>query len=163
MYKRHINVEEVAEFVNSCDSDTKIYLGCDSERLRVDGVWYADYILVVVIHINGKHGCKLFGAVDRERDWEQRANRPKMRLMNEVHRVADLYLKLSKLVAHDIEVHLDLNPNEMYGSSVAVTEAVGYIRGMCNTIPMVKPRAFAASCAADRYKEVIGSRKVANG
>jgi predicted RNase H-related nuclease YkuK (DUF458 family) len=84
-----------------------------------------------------------------------------MRLMNEVYRVADLYLKLSELVAHDIEVHLDINPNEMYGSSVAVNEAVGYIKGMCNTIPMVKPRAFAASYAADRFKEVISTRKVA--
>lgn len=161
MYKKHIDIKEVAEFVNDCDADTKIYIGCDSERLRVDGVWYADYITAVVVHINGKNGCKIFGAVERERDWEQRANRPKLRLMNEVYRIADLYLELSKHVAHDIEVHLDINPNEMYGSSVAVNEAVGYIKGMCNVVPMVKPRAFAASYAADRFKEVVGSRKVA--
>jgi len=160
-YKKHIDIHKVAEFVNNCDPDTKIYIGCDSERLRVDGVWYADYIMAVVVHINGKNGCKIFGAVERERDWEQKANKPKMRLMNEVYKVADLYLQLSKLVAHDIEVHLDINPNEMYGSSVAVNEAVGYIKGMCNVVPMIKPRAFAASYAADRFKEVVGHRKVA--
>jgi predicted RNase H-related nuclease YkuK (DUF458 family) len=161
MYKDRIDINEVAEFINGCDADTKIYIGCDSERVRAHGVWYADYILAVVVHINGKNGCKIFGAVDRERDYEQKANKPKMRLMNEVYRVADLYLKLSELVAHDIEVHLDINPNEMYGSSVAVNEAVGYIKGMCNTVPMVKPRAFAASYAADRFKEVVSTRRVA--
>jgi predicted RNase H-related nuclease YkuK (DUF458 family) len=31
-------------------------------------------------------------------------------------------------------------------------EAIGYIRGTCNVIPMVKPKAFAASYAADRLK-----------
>ena len=161
MYKDRIDINEVAEFINGCGADTKIYIGCDSERVRAHGVWYADYILAVVVHINGKNGCKIFGAVDRERDWEQKANKPKMRLMNEVYRVADLYLKLSELVAHDIEVHLDINPNEMYGSSVAVNEAVGYIKGMCNVVPMVKPRAFAASYAADRFKEVVSTRRVA--
>jgi predicted RNase H-related nuclease YkuK (DUF458 family) len=34
---------------------------------------------------------------------------------------------------------------------------VGYIRGVCNVIPMVKPRAFAASYAADRLKEVLAA------
>ena len=157
MYKDRIDINEVAEFINGCDADTKIYIGCDSERVRAHGVWYADYILAVVVHINGKNGCKIFGAVDRERDYEQKANKPKMRLMNEVYRVADTYLQLSELIAHDIEVHLDINPNEMYGSSVAVNEAVGYIKGMCNVVPMVKPRAFAASYAADQFKS-LGSR-----
>jgi predicted RNase H-related nuclease YkuK (DUF458 family) len=160
-YKKHIDLHEVAEFVNNCDPDTKIYIGCDSERLRVDGIWHADYIIAVVVHINGKNGCKIFGAVERERDWEQKANKPKLRLMNEVYKIADLYLELSKLIAHDIEIHLDINPNARYGSNVAVQEAVGSIKGMCNVVPMVKPLAFAASYAADRYKEVAGHRKVA--
>lgn len=161
MYKRKIDINEVAEFVNNCSPETKIYIGVDSERLRVDGVWYADYITAVVVHLDGKHGCKIFGAVERDRDWEQKASKPKLRLMNEVYRAADLYLELSKHIAHDIEVHLDINPNEMYGSSVAVNEAVGYIKGMCNVVPMVKPAAFAASYCADRFKEIVGHRKAA--
>jgi predicted RNase H-related nuclease YkuK (DUF458 family) len=159
MFKRKIDINEVADFINGCDPETKIYIGCDSERLRVDGSWYADYITAVVVHINGKNGCKIFGAVEREREWgDVRADKPKMRLMNEVYRVADLYLELSQLVAHDIEVHLDLNPNEMCGSNVAVSEAVGYIKGMCNVIPMIKPRAFAASYAADQFKSLDSRR-----
>jgi predicted RNase H-related nuclease YkuK (DUF458 family) len=31
-------------------------------------------------------------------------------------------------------------------------EAIGYIRGTCNVIPLIKPNAFAASYAADRFK-----------
>jgi len=162
MYKTRIDINEVATFINDCDPETKIYVGCDSERFRLNDAWYVDYILAVVVHINGKHGCKIFGAVQRERDYGQSADKPKLRLMNEVYKVADLYLELSKAVAHDIEVHLDLNPHAGHGSNVAVQEAVGYIKGMCNTIPMVKPQAFAASYAADRFKEVVGHRKVVN-
>jgi predicted RNase H-related nuclease YkuK (DUF458 family) len=56
---------------------------------------------------------------------------------------------------------LDINPDEKYGSSCVVQEAVGYIRGMCNVVPMVKPRAFAASYCADRLKHIMAERKVA--
>lgn len=160
MYKKHINIAEVAAFINDCSPETKIYIGVDSERFRLNGVWYVDYISAVVVHFDGKHGCKIFGAVDRERDFGQTASKPKMRLMGEVYRAADLYLELSKEVAHDMEVHLDLNPNEMYGSNVAVQEAVGYIKGMCGVIPMVKPNAPAASYCADQFKS-LESRRVA--
>lgn len=161
MYKRHIDIAEVASYTQACGPNTKLYVGCDSERLRVNGIWYADYVTAVVVHIDSKHGCKIFGAVDRERDWEQRADKPRMRLMNEVYRVANLYLELSKVVENDIEVHLDINPNDKHTSSIVINEAVGYIRGLCNVIPMVKPRSFAASYAADRYKELKSQHLVA--
>jgi predicted RNase H-related nuclease YkuK (DUF458 family) len=80
-----------------------------------------------------------------------------MRLMNEVYKVADLYLKMADILEDfEVEVHLDINPSEMHGSSCVINEAIGYIRGMCNVIPLVKPKAFAASYAADRYKSIIG-------
>jgi predicted RNase H-related nuclease YkuK (DUF458 family) len=80
-----------------------------------------------------------------------------MRLMNEVYKVADLYLRLGDILEDfDVEVHLDINPSEMHGSSCVINEAIGYIRGMCNVIPLVKPKAFAASYAADRYKSIGG-------
>lgn len=161
MYKKRIDIGEVEEFAASCAPGTKIYIGCDSERLLVDGVWWADYITAVVVHINGNNGCKIFGAVDRERDYDQRGDKPRLRLMNEVYRVAQLYQELHDRVEFPVEVHLDLNPSEMHNSNVVINEAVGYIRGMCNVIPMVKPRAFAASYAADRYKEIVGHRAVA--
>lgn len=151
-YKEKIDVQQVREFIETCGPDTKIYIGCDSERYKVGKQWYADYILAVVVHVNGNNGCKIFGAVQKEMDFDKKYNRPRMRLMNEVYKVAELYLELAAVVPNEIEVHLDINPNEMHGSSCVINEAVGYIRGMCNVIPMVKPKAFAASYAADRLK-----------
>jgi len=66
-----------------------------------------------------------------------------------------MYLQLSQLIDNDIEVHLDINPNEIYNSSIVLNEAVGYIRDMCNVIPVVKPNAFAASGAADKLKRKL--------
>lgn len=154
MHRKHIDVNEVAEFLQTCGPNTKVYIGCDSERHIVNGVWYADYITAVVIHKDGKHGCKIFGAVERDRDYDQKSSKPRLRLMNEVYRAANLYLALSEVIENDIEVHIDVNPNEMHNSNLVINEAVGYIRGTCNVIPMVKPMAWAASAAADRYKEV---------
>jgi predicted RNase H-related nuclease YkuK (DUF458 family) len=154
MYNKPIDVNIVKQFVDSCSPQTKIYLGCDSERVRVNGLWFADYIIAIVVHINGNNGCKIFGEVIRERDYDQVKNKPRMRLMNEVYKVAEMYLKLSEVIDNDIEVHLDINPNQMYNSSIVINEAIGYIKGMCNVVPMIKPKAFAASYAADRYKSL---------
>jgi predicted RNase H-related nuclease YkuK (DUF458 family) len=157
-----LNLEEVKEFIEKQTPETKIYLGCDSERLRVDGIWYADYILAIVVHIDGKHGCKLFGEVIREKDFDKKVSRPRYRLMNEAYKLSELYLKLFDVLEdRTVEVHLDINPNEMFGSSCVIQEAIGYIRGTCNVIPMVKPKAFAASYAADRLKGLNLGLKVA--
>ena len=154
MLKKEIDIDEVAAFLDTCGPETKVYIGADSERFQINGEWFADYILAVVVHIDGCHGCKIFGAVQRERDFEQKKNRPRFRLMNEVYKVADLYLKLYEVIPHDIQIHLDINPSEMHGSSCVVNEAIGYIRGTCNVIPLIKPKAFAASYAADRFKSI---------
>ena len=110
----------------------------------------------MVVHINGNHGCKLFGEVQRERDWDAKQDKPRMRLMNEAYKIAELYQKLNEaLTGREVAVHLDINPDEAHGSSCVVNEAIGYIRGMCNVMPVVKPNAFAATNAADRMKFVL--------
>ena len=146
-------MNEVKEFIAKQSPQTKIYIGCDSERIQIGNEWWADYILAIVVHIDGKHGCKLFGEVIRERDYDQKQNRPRYRLMTEAYKVSNLYLRLvDVIIDREVEVHLDINPNEIHGSSCVINEAIGYIRGTCNVIPMIKPNAFAASYAADRYK-----------
>lgn len=152
---KKLNLDQVKVFIDAQTPETKIYLGCDSERVKLDGVWYADYILAIVVHINGNNGCKLFGEVQRERDWDQKYSRPSQRLMTEVYKVSELYLKLAEVLeGRQVEVHLDINPDEQHGSSCVISQAVGYIRGVCNVIPFVKPDAFAASYAADRFKHL---------
>ena len=152
---KKIDLNEVKDYIAKQSPETKIYIGCDSERFRIDEVWCADYILAIVVHIDGKHGCKLFGEVQRERDYDQKVNRPRYRLMNEAYKLSELYLKLAEVLEDkEVQVHLDINPNEMHGSNCVINEAIGYIRGTCNVVPMVKPQAFAASYAADRFKGV---------
>ena len=158
----NLDLDEVKEFIQNQPLTSKIYIGGDSERFRFNDAWYADYTIVVVIHIEGKHGCKIFGETIRERDFDQRKDKPRYRLMNEVYKIAELYIKLADVLEdRDVEVHLDINPDEKFGSSCVINEAIGYIKGMCNVIPIVKPYAFAASGAADRFKSILSVRKVA--
>ena len=63
---KKINLAEVKAFIEAQTPETKIYLGCDSERLKVNGECFADYVLAIVVHINGNNGCKLFGDVQRD-------------------------------------------------------------------------------------------------
>ena len=148
--------DAIKEFIRDSSKETKVYMGADSVRYRKGGVWYAEYTVAIVVHRDGSRGCKIFGEVTHERDYDQNKNRPRMRLMNEVMKVAETYLQLAEVLEdHYCEVHLDINPNKKYGSSCVIDEAVGYIKGMCNITPKVKPEAFAASFCADRFTEVV--------
>lgn len=155
---KRINIDEVKAFIDQQGPNTKIYIGGDSERFAIGKDWYADYTLAIVVHMNGNNGCKVFGEVHRERVYDQKKDKPRLRLMTEVMKIAELYLKLADILEdHEVEVHLDINPDVRFGSSCVINEAVGYIRGMCNVIPMVKPNAWAASICADRLKEVLAA------
>jgi len=149
-----LNIKEVADFINQQGPDTKIYLGADSERILVNAQYVVDYMLVVVVHINGRNGAKVFGEVQREPAHDKNLSKPKTRLITEVYKVAQLYLELEPLIAHDMSIHLDLNPDLMHGSSCVISEAIGYIKGVCGIDPKVKPEAWAASICADRLKSL---------
>ena len=58
------NLEEIKTFIDAQSPETKIYIGCDSERFRLKGLWHAHYTLVVVVHIDGKNS----GPVLKTRD-----------------------------------------------------------------------------------------------
>jgi len=157
MFNRKIDKTEVSEYLKNCNENTKIYLGCDSERFRLGDEWYADYMLCVVIHVNGNSGGKIFGEVHRERIYDNNPRKPGMRLMGEVFKVAELYLELEDVISgYETAIHLDVNPSKSYASNSIMNEALGYIRGVCQIEPEIKPKAWAASTAADRYKSLIG-------
>lgn len=148
-----LDIDEVKRFIQSQSAQTKIYFGADSERINVENKWMVDYLLVVAVHIDGKHGAKVFGEVQREMDYDRKLDRPKMRLMTEVMKIAELYLKCADFLEdRHVELHLDLNPLEVHGSSCAVAEAIGYIKGVCGIDPVIKPNSWAASICADRLK-----------
>ena len=160
---KKFDIDKVKEFILDQGPDTKIYLGADSERIRIDGVWYADYALAVVVHIDGRHGCKIFGYVEREIDYDHKKSKPAMRLMSEVYKVSELFQYMSDVLEdRHVEVHLDLNKSDLHGSSCVVNQAIGYIKGTCNMTPMVKPDAPAASFCADRLKRILAEQELAS-
>ena len=155
---QQFNIDEIKQFISQQSPDTKIYLGADSERVSAGKYWMAEYYIAVVVHIDGKHGCKVFGNITRERDYDQRHDKPALRLMGEVYKVAQLFNELSDVLQDRyVEVHLDINPDDRYASSQVVSQAIGYIRGTCNIEAQVKPQAFAASYAADRLKFILSN------
>ena len=152
--KSKIDFDKIKAYLETCNDQTKVYLGCDSERVLSHGKFYADYTLALVIHINGKNGCKVFSDTVRELDYDDR-KKPYTRLMNEVYKVAELYKQTLEAIGdRDIEVHLDINSSDKHFSNNVVSQAIGYIKGVCNVDPVIKPLAWAASCAADRAKSI---------
>lgn len=154
---KKFDLEEVKEYIRSTSESTKIYIGADSERYcRKDGIWQADYTVAIVVHLHGSRGCRIFGDISSEVDYDRRKDRPSNRLMNEVYKATQMYMDLEDAIGdRHVEVHLDLNPDYMHGSSCIINQAIGYVQGVTNIKPMVKPDAFAASYAADRLKEVL--------
>jgi uncharacterized protein len=73
----------------------------------------------------------------------------------EVYKASEMFLRIEDAIGDRYsEIHLDINPKKKFASSIVIEEAVGYIRGTCNVVPLIKPDAFAASYAADRFKEI---------
>ena len=130
----------------------KVYIGTDSKRFRKDNVWYARFVTAVVIHKESKYGCKVFILESTERDFDSKQNKPINRMMMEVYKTSEVYENLKEFLHNrQVEIHLDINPNEKYGSNCAFSQAVGYIKGVCDIVPKVKPFALAASFAADHH------------
>ena len=143
-------IEEIVNLLLTLSPDTKIYLGCDSIRFNRAGRWFARYATVAIIHMNGKHGCRIFNCISVEPDYDVRKNRPKVRMMNEVSKVCQLYIQLAPFIDEfDIEIHLDIASDPRYGSNCAATEAAGYVLGMTGLIAKLKPESFASSFGAD--------------
>jgi predicted RNase H-related nuclease YkuK (DUF458 family) len=159
---RKFDLEEVKDFIGKQSPETKIYIGCDSYRFKKEGVWFARYTTVCVVHINGKNGCRVFGNIDTERDYDQKKGSPRMRMMNEVYRSVDMYLKLGEVIGdRELELHVDINPDKKHGSNVAYNEALGYIRGVCGIDAVAKPDALASSFAADHFRTYGGKKEKA--
>jgi len=147
-------IEEIVNLLMDLDSNTKIYLGCDSVRYFKDGKAGAKFATVCIIHMNGNKGCRIFKNISKESDYDVKQNRPKMRMLNEVRKVCELYNQLIPyLDEYDIEIHMDINLDPKHGSSCAAKEAAGYVLGMTG-LPeekvKFKPDSFAASFGADR-------------
>lgn len=154
-FRKKMDVEAVKAFISEQSPTTRIYVGGDSERHKIGGVWYADYAVCVVVHFDGCRGGRLFGEVTRERDYHDKKGAGRVRLMNEVYKIAEMWNRIKDAIGdREFEIHLDINSKKGTGSNAVMDEAIGYIRGTCNVIPMIKPDSPAASFCADRFAEI---------
>jgi predicted RNase H-related nuclease YkuK (DUF458 family) len=53
-------IEEAKQAILDSSPESSVYIGCDSIRFRKNKQWYAKYSTVVIVHMDSKHGCKLF-------------------------------------------------------------------------------------------------------
>ena len=143
-------VEDIVDLLATLDSRTKIYLGCDSVRYFKENNAFGKFATVCIVHKNGNNGCKIFSNVSYEKDFDVRKDRPKMRMLNEVRKVCELYNQLIPFIDEfDIEIHLDINTDPKHGSNCAASEAAGYVLGVTGIQPKLKPQSWAASFGAD--------------
>lgn len=146
-----IELDEIKEFIRNSSDESNIYIGTDSKKQKNKKTRYAS---VVVIHYDGNSGAKVFGNISLEKDIKEKQNRPFMRMMTECYKTAELYLALKDCFGNKkVEVHLDIAKDEKYGSNCALSSAMGYIKGVCNIVPISKPaeNSFAASIVADKF------------
>lgn len=149
MTEKKTYIEVAREAIRESSQESSIYVGCDSKRFKRNGLWYARYMTVIIVHKDSSKGCQLFHDSQILQDWSSDKS-PKQRLLNEVMFVVNTAMEIVEAVGErHMEVHLDINPNPKYKSQVAVKEAMGYVRGQLGMEAKIKPDAFAAMHAAD--------------
>ena len=141
--------EKAIEALGKCSKESKVYIGCDSIRHSTGKFptkkWFATYTTVVVIHVDSKHGGKIFPVTITEPDF----GNLRSRLLREV----ELTIEAAEQIAPHLngkllEIHLDINDDPRHASSVVINEAIGWVRGMGYTAKG-KPDGWAATHAAD--------------
>lgn len=126
-------------------ASSSIYIGCDSQVYKKNGVWMADYSTVVIVHMDSRHGCKIFHNKVTEKDY----NILETRLLMEVQHSLSAFDAIKEVIGdRHLEVHLDVNPNPAYKSNKVTAQALGWVRGQ-GIEARIKPDSWAASTAAD--------------
>ena len=139
-------IEEAKQAILDSSESSSVYIGCDSIRFKKKNQWYAKYSTVVIVHMDSKHGCRLFHSSVDMPDY----GNLKQRLLTEVQMAVSTATEIIDVIGNrHMEIHLDINPNPKHKSSVAVKEALGWVKGSLGLDAKVKPSSFAATHAAD--------------
>lgn len=153
---RAMDYEEVIAEIAKSSVKSSVYVGADSKQFSKKGVDWVAYVAVVIIHHDSKHGGRIFRAFRTQRDY----GNLRQRLMLEVSMAIEISMKIVDVVGdRPFQIHLDINPLEEHGSSVCVKEATGYVLGTLGFMPKLKPEAFAASAAADKWAVLEASKR----
>lgn len=123
--------------------ESAIYIGCDSLRVAKKNI--AEFSTVIVLHIDSKHGCKVFHNKVTMPDY----GNMRMRLLSEVGLALEAFYAIEEYIdGRKLEIHLDVNPDPKHASNIVTKEALGWVRGL-GLEARIKPDSFAASTAAD--------------
>ena len=139
-----VSLNHIISYIKSQEEKSKIHVGCDSHFVKNKCV----YAIVIAVCNAGRGGRYFFARKKFER---KKFKNMKLRLLNEVQEclaLADLIA--SETTRTDIRVHLDINPNKLYKSSVVFTSATSWVKSQGYEC-IVKPDAWASSCLADAY------------
>ena len=138
--------DEARHAILNSSETSSVYVGADSIRFKRNGLWFAKYSTVVILHMDSKHGGKIFHKNVEMRDF----GNLRQRLITEAGFAIDAATAILDVIGQrKLEIHLDLKPNPRYKSNIAVKEALGYVKGSTGIDAKVKPDSFAATHAAD--------------
>jgi predicted RNase H-related nuclease YkuK (DUF458 family) len=139
-------IEEAKKAIIASSQQSSVYIGCDSIRFRKNKQWYAKYSTVVIVHMDTKKGGRIFHSSVDMPDY----GNLKQRLLMEVQLAVSTATEIIDVIGdRHFEIHLDINPNPNHKSSVAVKEALGWVKGSLGMDAKIKPHSFAATHAAD--------------
>ncbi len=134
------------EEIQKSSKESSVYIGCDSRRIAAKNK--AIYSVVVILHRDSSKGCAIF----RERRVIPDYGNLRQRLLTEVQIAVEVALEIAEVVDdRKLEIHLDINPNPKYKSSVVVKEATGWVKSALGLDAKIKPDGFAATAAADHW------------
>ena len=131
------------EAIRGSSKESAIYIGCDSLRKAKKNT--AEFSTVIVLHMDSKHGCKVFHNKVVIPDY----GNMRMRLLTEVGLALEAFYSIEDAIdGRKLEIHLDVNPDPKHASNIVTKEALGWVRGL-GLEARIKPDSFAASTAAD--------------
>ena len=139
--------DQAKEAILNSSESSSVYIGADSIRFKKkDGRWYAKYSTVIILHVDSKHGAKIFHKNIEMPDY----GNLRQRLITEAGFAIEAASEIVDVIGNRrMEIHLDINPNPKHKSNVAVKEALGYVKGTTGLDAVIKPHSFAATHAAD--------------
>ena len=137
--------------IEESSNESSIYVGCDSVRYKnKKGHWMARYATVIVLHKDSRHGAMIYHGSTELPDYGEKTQGLRQRLMNEVSFAISTVMEILDSVGErHLEIHLDINQQDIHKSSIAMKEAMGYVKGTLGFDAKLKPYGWAATHAAD--------------
>jgi len=141
-----------SQSVNFCDiiddiknsNDFELFVGCDSHKISEKYI----FAIVIALYKPGWGGRFYFRRIKMK---DERLSTIKIRLIEEIELAINTARSLrDRLPDKTISVHLDINTDERYRSSVVLPYATSYV--LSSGFQMaVKPLAWASSSIADAF------------